>query len=169
MSSGPQARRNRCSLRHLRRTLTLDTYAAVHNKKIFGKGPPALPMADVEYRRSLTQSRGTGASSVECLRFRSRLHGARPQTVRSPPRAATRSGTATPQRGLGRFSPQALPQSTGLQEPPLAQAPPVSLLAWLPSWVSWPSSWRASQLSFWRPSGPPFSSQPSSWPSWLTI
>jgi hypothetical protein len=137
--------------------------AAVHNKKILGEPPPS-PAAErlVKCPRPVGESRRTGSSSAECLRFGLCLHKARPQTIRLPPRAVTRSGTAKQQRDSGRFSPLAPPQPTEQQVLPSLPAPLISPLAWPPLRVS-PSSWRvSSQLFSWRPCGPPFSLPASS-------
>src|SRR5262245_53461360 len=139
------------------------THVASHNKKILGESPPGPAVGRlVKCRRPVGESRRTGSSSAECLRFGLCLHKARPQTIRLPPRAVTRSGTAKQQRDSGRFSPQAPPQSTEQQVLPSLLAPRVSRLAWLPLRVSL-SSWRvSSQLFSWRPYGPPFSLPASS-------
>jgi len=137
--------------------------AAMHNKKILGAprlGPAAGRL--VKWRRPVGEGRGTGSSSAECLRFGLCLHKARPQTIRLPPRAVTRSGTARQQRDSGQFLPRAPPQPTEQQVLPSVLAPRISPLAW-PQLPAPPSSWRvSSQLFSWRPCGPPFSLRASS-------
>jgi len=137
--------------------------AAMHNKKILGDarlGPAARRL--LKWRRPVGESRGTGSSSAECLRFGLCLHKARPQTIRLPPRAVTRLGTAKQQRDSGQFLPRAPPQPTEQQVLPPVLAPRISPFAW-PRLPAPPSSWRvSSQLFSWRPCGPPFSLRASS-------
>src|SRR5262245_56408147 len=134
------------------------THVASHNKKILGESPPGPAVGRlVKCRRPVGESRRTGSSSAECLRFGLCLHKARPQTIRLPPRAVTRLGTAKQQRDSGRSSPRAPPRPTEQQVLPSALAPRISPQAWL-SLPAPPSSWRvSSQLFSWRPCGPPFS------------
>jgi hypothetical protein len=137
--------------------------AALHNKKILGEArlSPAAGRL-LKWRRPVGESRGTGSSSAECLRFGLCLHKARPQTIRLPPRAVTRLGTAKQQRDSGQFLPRAPPQPTEQQVLPSVLAPRISPFAW-PQLPAPPSSWRvSSQLFSWRPSGPPFSLRASS-------